>query len=101
MLQTDIQRFPLSQHAAHRPVSMQLIAALFRAVSPRKTSAITTHRRFMAICFGLVAGLWCTTDAFAQAHPTSPQLEGTDHTSVVTEASSSINWDTIRWVERR
>jgi len=57
MLQTDIQRFPLSQHAAHRPVSMQLIAALLSAVSPRKTSTITTHRRSMAICFGLAVGL--------------------------------------------
>jgi hypothetical protein len=55
----------------------------------------------MAICFGLAAGLWCTANAFAQAHPSSPQLGDTDHPIVVTEASSSINWDTIRWVERR
>lgn len=55
----------------------------------------------MAICFGLAAGLWCTADAFAQAHPTSPQPGDTDHPIVITEASNSINWDTIRWVERR
>jgi hypothetical protein len=101
MLPKDIHCLTLAQDAAHRPVSIQLIAALSRDVSPRKTSTITTHRRSMATCFALAMGLWCTADAFAQAHPTSPQLEGTDHTSVVTEASNSINWDTIRWVERR
>lgn len=55
----------------------------------------------MAICFGLAVGLWCTADAFAQANPTSPQSVNMNHATVVTEASSSINWDTIRWVERR
>ena len=101
MLQKDIQRFTLAQDAAHRPVSMQLIAALLRAVSPRRTPTINSHRRSMAICFGLAAGLWCTADAFAQAHPTSSQPGDTDHATVVTEASSSINWDTIKWIERR
>ena len=82
MLQKDIQRFTLAQDAAHRPVSMQLIAASLRTVSSRRT--ITSHGRSMAICFGLAAGLWCTADAFAQARPTSLQLEGTDHPTVVT-----------------
>ena len=101
MLQKDTQRFTLAQNAAHRPVSMQLIAALLRTVSPRRTPTITTCRRFVAIFFGLAAALWCTADAFAQARPTSPQLEDTDHPTVVTEVSSGINWDTISWVERR
>ena len=101
MLQKDIQHFTLAQDAALRPVFMQLIAALLRVVSLRRAPTITSHRRSMAICFGLAAGLWCTADTFAQAHPSSPQLESTDHPTVVTEASSSINWDTIRWVERR
>ena len=57
MLPKDIQCLILAQDAAHRPVSMQLIAALLSAVSPRKTSTITTHRRSMAICFGLAVGL--------------------------------------------
>lgn len=61
---------------------------------------MTSRRRFMAIFFCLAAWFWCTTDAFAQAGPTSPQPEGTDHPTVA-EASSSFNWDTIRWVERR
>ena len=101
MLPKDIQCLALAQDAAHRTVSMQLIAALLCGVSPRKTSTITTHRHSMAISFGLAVGLWCTADAFAQAHPSSPPLEYTNHATVVTEASSSINWDTIRWVERR
>jgi len=54
----------------------------------------------MAIFFCLAAWFWCTTDAFAQAGPTSPQPEDADHPTVA-EASSSFNWDTIRWVERR
>ncbi|RFC34941.1 MAG: hypothetical protein DID92_2727744373 [Candidatus Nitrotoga sp. SPKER] len=101
MLQKDIQHFPLAQHATHRTVSTQLIAALLRSVSPRKASPITSYKRSMVICFGLAAGFWCTANTFAQTHPTSPQPEDTDHPIVVTEASSSINWDTIRWVERR
>lgn len=55
----------------------------------------------MAICFGLAAGLWYATNAFAQAGPTSPQPTDADQPSVVAQASSSIDWSAIRWIERR
>lgn len=100
MLQENIQRFTLTQDAAHRPLDKQLISALLGAVSPRSTSIIAARRRFGAICFGLAVGLWCTVYAFAQERPTLPQPEDTDQPTVV-EASSKINWDTTRWVERR
>lgn len=61
---------------------------------------MTSRRRFMAIFFCLAAWFWCTTDAFAQAGSTSPQPEDADNPTIA-EASSSFNWDTIRWVERR
>src|SRR5688572_3787517 len=74
--------------------------AVLAAVLPRRTSTMTSRRRFIAICFGLAAWFWCTADAVAQAQPTSPQPGDADHPTVA-KASSSINWDTIRWVERR
>jgi hypothetical protein len=100
MSQKDIQRFALAQDSVRRPVSMCLIVAVLGSVSPKRTPTMTSRRRFMAICFGLVVGLWCTADAFAQARPTSPQSEDADHPTVE-EASSGINWATIRWIERR
>lgn len=101
MLQKNIQRFTFAQETQLKTVSMQLIAALLRAVSPRKTPTLTSLKRYMAICFGLAAGLWCIADAFAQAHPTALLPEDVDHPIVAAEASRSINWDSIRWVERR
>ncbi len=59
-----------------------------------------SRRHFMAICFSVVAGLWCTPGAFAQARPTSPQPEDADRPTVE-EASRATRWDTIQWVERR
>lgn len=61
---------------------------------------MTSHRTYLAICFGLAAGLWCTADAFAQVPPTSLPPEDAEHPTVA-EASRSVNWDGIRWVERR
>lgn len=100
MSQKDIQRFALAQDAVHRPASIHLIAAVLGAVLSRRTSTMTSRWRFMAICFGLAAWFWCSADAVAQAQPTSPQPADADHPTVA-KASSSINWDMIRWVERR
>ena len=47
-----------------------------------------------------MAGVWCATDAFAQARPASPQPEDAGR-STIAEASRAIPWDTIQWVERR
>ena len=59
-----------------------------------------SRRHFMAICFSVVAGLWCTPGAFAQARPASPQPEDTGRPTVA-EASRATRWDTIQWIERR
>ena len=59
-----------------------------------------SRRHFVAICFSLVAGLWCTPGAFAQARPASPQPEDADRPTVA-EVSRATRWDTIQWVERR
>lgn len=101
MSQNNIQCFTLAQDTAHKSVPMQLIAAFLKAVSLRKIPTPTSRKRFITIFFGLAAGFWCTADAFAQARPISLQPGDVDHPAVVTEASSSVNWDTIRWVERR
>lgn len=97
MLQKNIQRFTLAQDAALRPLSMGLIAALLKAISTIMKT-LTSLKRYTALCFGLVAGLWCIADAFAQAHPAALLPEDVDHAA---KASSRINWDSIRWVERR
>ena len=60
---------------------------------------MTSSWHFMAIYFSLAVGLLCTADVFAQADPTSPQPENANHITV--EVPSSINWDSIKWVERR
>ena len=59
-----------------------------------------SRRYVMAICFSVVAGLWCTPGAFAQERPASPQPEDADRPTVA-EASRATRWDTIQWVERR
>jgi hypothetical protein len=61
---------------------------------------MTSRRRFITICFSLVAWFWYTANAFAQPLPTSPQPGGA-HRPTVVEVSSRIKWDTIKWVERR
>lgn len=99
MLPKDIQRFFHIQNAAHRAQSsLQLILALLRATWPNRSTLIL-NMRSAVICFALAAGLWCTPDVFAQASTTLPP-EDTNRPAV-TEASSHINWDAIRWVERR
>ena len=57
-------------------------------------------RHFLAICFSLMAGFWCTPGAFAQERPASPQPEDAGFPDV-TEVSRATRWDTIQWVERR
>ncbi|CAG9934001.1 hypothetical protein [Candidatus Nitrotoga arctica] len=101
MLKKDIHCFTLAQDLALRPLSTQLIADLHCPDSPRWTQTINASKRFVAICLGLMAALGATADTFAQALPSSPSLVDTDYPTVVTKVSSSINWDTIRWVERR
>jgi hypothetical protein len=59
-----------------------------------------SRRLFMAICLSLVAGLWCTHGAFAQARPASPQPEDAGRPAAA-EVSRATRWDTIQWVERR
>ncbi len=60
-----------------------------------------SRRSFWATCFSvLMTGFWCAPDAFAQAHPASPQPEDAGR-STIAEASRAIPWDTIQWVERR
>ena len=59
-----------------------------------------SRRHFMAICFSLMAGFWCTPGAFAQARSASPQPEDADRPTVA-EASRATRWDAIQWVERR
>ena len=59
-----------------------------------------SRRHFMAICFSVVAGFWCTPGAFAQVRPASPQSEDAGRPTVA-EASRATRWDTIQWVERR
>jgi hypothetical protein len=54
----------------------------------------------MAICFGLAAWFWCTTGAFAQARPASPQPEDAGRPAGA-EAPRGNPWDAIEWVERR
>ena len=57
-------------------------------------------RYVMAIGFSVVAWLWCTSGAFAQVRPTSPQPEDAGRPGVA-EVSRATHWDTIQWVERR
>ena len=59
-----------------------------------------SRRYFVGICFSLMAGLWYTPGAFAQASPASPQPEDAGRPTVA-EVSRSTRWDTIQWVERR
>ena len=59
-----------------------------------------SRRYVMAICFSVVAGLWCTPGAFAQERPASPQPEDAGRPTV-SEASRATPWDTIQWIERR
>lgn len=61
---------------------------------------MTSRKRFTTICFGLITWFWYAADAFAQARQASPQPEDATRPTVV-EASSGINWDPTRWVERR
>ena len=100
MTQKGIQRFTSCTRCGTRTMSMRLIAAVLGAVSPRRTSTMTSRRRFMAICFSLAAWFWCTADAFAQARPTSPQPKDAGRPAVA-ELPSGNPWDTIEWVERR
>jgi hypothetical protein len=57
-------------------------------------------RHVLAICFSVVAGLWCTTEAFAQERPASPQPTDAGRPAAA-EVSKATHWDTIQWVERR
>lgn len=57
---------------------------------------MTSRRRFMMIGFSLLAGFGFGPTAFAA----SPQPEDA-HNPAVAGASIGINWDTIKWVERR
>ena len=59
-----------------------------------------SRRHVMAIGFSVLAGLWWTPGAFAQARPASPQPEDAGRPTVA-EASRATRWDTIQWVERR
>lgn len=61
---------------------------------------MSSRRYFVGICFSLMAGLWYTTGAFAQARPASPPPED-EGRSTIAEASRATPWDTIQWVERR
>ena len=61
---------------------------------------MTSHRRFMAMCFGLAAWFWCTTGVYAQERPTSPQPKDAGRPASVV-VPSDIPWDAIEWVERR
>lgn len=57
---------------------------------------MTSRRRFMTIWFSFLAGFWFGPSVFAA----SPQPSDA-RTSAVTAASVGINWDTIKWIERR
>ena len=59
-----------------------------------------SRKHFLAICFSVVAGLWCAPGVFAQVRPASPQPEDAGHPTVA-EVSRATRWDTIQWVERR
>lgn len=61
---------------------------------------LISRRRWMAICFGLVAWFWCTVGAFSQERPTSQQPEEVGRAAVAA-ALSGNPWDAIEWVERR
>ncbi len=69
------------------------------AFSPRGTSTMTAHRRFIAICFGLAAWVWCTAGAYAQERPASPQPEEAGRRAVA-QLPSDFPWHTFEWVER-
>ncbi len=57
---------------------------------------MTSRRHFMTIGFGLLAGFWFGPVAFAAP----PQVDDA-HNPAIARASVAVNWDTIKWVERR
>lgn len=59
-----------------------------------------SHRRFISICLSLVAWFWSTANAFAQPLPTSSQPKDATRSTIV-DVSNRIDWNGIRWVERR
>ena len=60
---------------------------------------MTSRRRFIAVCSGVAAWLWCTAGAFAQTPPRTPQPGDAGRSGAA--AALSGTWDTIEWVERR
>ena len=61
---------------------------------------MTSRSRLMALCFAAAVCLLLTAGALAQERAAPAQPEDTGRPTIA-EASSSIGWDDIGWVERR